>query len=77
LAIDHGDWDAITARRNVRVAQADPSARPTWINVGRGGVLSSRNSQPWDFVAITERAVSSGEGVAGSAVTGSAATVGW
>ena len=50
-------WDAIRARRNVRVYTEEPIAAPDLdriLDAGRRSP-SSQNSQPWDFVVVTER----------------------
>lgn len=72
-------WEAVTARRNVRVYSdraIDPSDLDRILEAGRR-TPSSRNSQPWDFVVSTDPArlqelakVWQGAGhVAGSAAT--------
>ncbi len=50
-------WDAIRARRNVREYEdrpIPPSALDRILEAGRRSP-SSRNSQPWDFVVVTDR----------------------
>jgi nitroreductase len=50
-------WDAIRARRNVRVYTEQPIAEPDIDRILEAGRRSpsSQNSQPWDFVVVTER----------------------
>jgi nitroreductase len=50
-------WDAIRARRNVRVSTEQPIAAPDLDRILEAGRRSpsSQNSQPWDFVVVTER----------------------
>jgi nitroreductase len=50
-------WDAIRARRNVRVYTEQPIAAPDLDRILETGRRSpsSQNSQPWDFVVVTER----------------------
>jgi nitroreductase len=50
-------WDAIRARRNVRVYSGQPIAAPDLDRILEAGRRSpsSQNSQPWDFVVVTER----------------------
>jgi nitroreductase len=51
-------WDAITARRNVRVFEdraIDDADLERILEAGRRAP-SSRNWQPWDFVVVRERA---------------------
>jgi nitroreductase len=50
-------WDAIRSRRNVRVYQDRPlgAAELERILEAARRTPSSRNSQPWDFVLVTER----------------------
>jgi nitroreductase len=72
-------WDAIRARRNVRAYTGEPiePAHLDRILEAARRTPSSRNSQPWDFVVVTERehlrelaTVWQGAGhVAGSAAT--------
>jgi nitroreductase len=51
-------WDAITARRNVREFEdrAIPDADLDRILEAGRRAPSSRNTQPWDFVVVTDRA---------------------
>lgn len=51
-------WDAITARRNVREFEDRPLADADLDRILEAGrrAPSSRNGQPWDFVAVTDRA---------------------
>jgi nitroreductase len=51
-------WDAITSRRNVREFADRPIADDDWDRILEAGRRSpsSRNWQPWDFVAVTDRA---------------------
>jgi nitroreductase len=51
-------WDAITSRRNVRQFADRPLSdedRDRILEAGRRAP-SSRNWQPWDFIAVTDRA---------------------
>lgn len=50
-------WDAIRARRNVRVYTEQPIAAPDLDRILEAGRRSpsSQNTQPWDFVVVTER----------------------
>jgi len=51
-------WDAIRARRNVRVYTGQPiegRALDRILEAGRRSP-SSQNTQPWDFVVVTDRA---------------------
>jgi nitroreductase len=50
-------WDAIRARRNVRVFEERPIAEADLDRILEAGrrAPSSRNWQPWDFVLVTER----------------------
>jgi len=50
-------WDAITARRNVREFSDEPIPADAWARILESAwrAPSSRNSQPWDFVAVTDR----------------------
>jgi nitroreductase len=50
-------WDAIRARRNVRQFTDRPIAKDDLDRILEAGRRSpsSRNTQPWDFVAVTER----------------------
>lgn len=73
-------WDAITARRNVRefAARTIPDADLNRILEAGRRAPSSQNTQPWDFVVVTEpeqlRALANVWRGAGH-VAGSAATV--
>jgi nitroreductase len=51
-------WDAIRARRNVRMFAERPIADADLDRILEAGrrAPSSRNWQPWDFVLVTERA---------------------
>jgi nitroreductase len=51
-------WDALQARRNVRVHADRPIAPDDLDRILEAGRRSpsSMNEQPWDFVAVTERA---------------------
>jgi nitroreductase len=51
-------WDAITSRRNVRQFADRPIDDDELDRVLEAGrrAPSSRNSQPWDFVVVTDRA---------------------
>src|SRR3954464_4201785 len=51
-------WDAIRARRNVRVFDERPLADADLDRILEAGrrAPSSRNWQPWDFVLVTDRA---------------------
>jgi nitroreductase len=51
-------WDAITARRNVREFTDEPLSAEAIERILEAGwrAPSSRNWQPWDYVAVTERA---------------------
>jgi nitroreductase len=51
-------WDAIRARRNVRVFAERPIAEADLDRILEAGrrAPSSRNWQPWDFVVVTDRA---------------------
>jgi nitroreductase len=72
-------WDAITARRDVRAYTDQPIAAGDLDRILEAGrrAPSSKNTQPWDFVVVTDRdrltrlaAVWQGAGhVAGSAAT--------
>jgi nitroreductase len=72
-------WDAITSRRNVRSYTDEPIPTEHLDRVLEAGrrTPSSKNTQPWDFVVVTERdrlvelaTVWQGAGhVAGSAAT--------
>src|SRR2546426_8635600 len=50
-------WDAIRARRNVRVYTEQPIAAPDLDRILEAGRRSpsSQNSQPWGFVVVTDR----------------------
>jgi nitroreductase len=50
-------WDAIRARRNVRQFDDRPIAKDDLDRILEAGRRSpsSRNTQPWDFVAVTDR----------------------
>ena len=50
-------WDAITARRNVRSFSGQPVSTEHLDRILEAGrrAPSSRNSQPWDFVVVTDR----------------------
>jgi nitroreductase len=50
-------WDAITSRRNVREFADRPIDEDSLTRILEAGrrAPSSRNWQPWDFVAVTER----------------------
>src|SRR5882757_5451962 len=50
-------WDAIRARRNVRVFDDRPLAWADLDRILEAGrrAPSSRNWQPWDFVVVTDR----------------------
>jgi len=72
-------WEAITSRRNVRSFSGQPISAEHLDQILEAGrrAPSSRNSQPWDFVLVTDREqleklatvwVGSGH-VAGSAAT--------
>jgi nitroreductase len=51
-------WDAIRARRNVRVYTGQPIEGPALDRILEAGRRSpsSQNTQPWDFVVVTDRA---------------------
>jgi nitroreductase len=51
-------WDAITSRRNVRSFSATPVSAEHLDQILEAGRRSpsSSNTQPWDFVVITDRA---------------------
>ena len=51
-------WDAITARRNVRVFSERPIADEDLDRILEAGwrAPSSKNWQPWNFVVVTDRA---------------------
>jgi len=50
-------WDAIRARRNVRQYTSQPIARDDLERIAEAGrrAPSAGNSQPWDFVIVTDR----------------------
>lgn len=50
-------WDAITSRRNVRAYADRPIADDALDRILEAGRRSpsSKNTQPWDFVVVTER----------------------
>ena len=50
-------WDAIRARRNVRQFEDRPIPKEDLDRILQAGwrAPSSRNTQPWDFVAVTDR----------------------
>lgn len=51
-------WDAITSRRNVREfsdSRLDPKALDRILEAGRRSPSAS-NSQPWDFILVTDQA---------------------
>lgn len=73
-------WDAITARRNVREFSDRPVSRADLDRILEAGRRSpsSRNSQPWDFIAVTghDRLTElSGVWQGAGHVAGSAATI--
>jgi nitroreductase len=51
-------WDAVTSRRNVRRFADQPIDEAVLDRILEAGrrAPSSRNSQPWDFVVVTDRA---------------------
>jgi nitroreductase len=51
-------WDAITSRRNVRSYSDQPISREHLDQILEAGrrAPSSQNTQPWDFVVVTDRA---------------------
>jgi nitroreductase len=51
-------WDAITSRRNVRSYSDEPVSAEHLDRILEAGrrAPSSRNTQPWDFVLVTDRA---------------------
>jgi nitroreductase len=51
-------WDAITSRRNVRSFAAEPVSAEHLDRILEAArrAPSSRNTQPWDFVLVTDRA---------------------
>src|SRR5580658_5969526 len=60
LVLDRGmqTWDAITSRRNVRSFSAQPVSAEHLDQILEAArrTPSSRNTQPWDFVLVTDRA---------------------
>jgi nitroreductase len=50
-------WKAITSRRNVRSFSGEPIAAEHLDQILEAGrrAPSSRNSQPWDFILVTDR----------------------
>ncbi len=73
-------WDAITSRRNVRSFDDRPVSAEHLDQILEAArrTPSSRNSQPWDFVLVTDRSVLqqlSTVWVGAGHVAGSAATV--
>lgn len=50
-------WDAICARRNVRVYRADEVSQADLNRIAEAGwrAPSAKNRQPWDFVIVTDR----------------------
>jgi nitroreductase len=73
-------WDAITSRRNVRSFADRPIAEGDLDQILEAGrrTPSSRNSQPWDFVVVTDRSQLeqlSTVWVGAAHVAGSAATI--
>jgi nitroreductase len=50
-------WDAITSRRNVRTFTAQPLSAEHLDRILEAGRRSpsSRNTQPWDFILVTDR----------------------
>jgi nitroreductase len=51
-------WDAITSRRNVRMYSDEPISPEHLDRILEAGrrAPSSQNTQPWDFVVVTDRA---------------------
>lgn len=51
-------WDAIRARRNVRLYKPDPVSEDDLNRIAEAGWRdpSAKNRQPWDFVIVTDRA---------------------
>ena len=49
-------WDAIRARRNVRTYRKEPVAEADLLQIVEAGWRSpsARNTQPWDFVIVTD-----------------------
>ena len=73
-------WDAIRARRNVRQYTGEPIPAEHLDRIPEAGrrAPSSKNTQPWDFVVITDRAALNelaGVWTYGGHVATSAATV--
>ena len=73
-------WEAITSRRNVRTFTSEPVSQEHLARILEAGRLapSSRNTQPWDFVVVTDRhqlQELSGVWVGAGHVAGSAATI--
>jgi nitroreductase len=50
-------WDAVSARRNVRTYQDRPIPREDLERILEAArrTPSSKNTQPWNFVVVTER----------------------
>src|SRR5258708_21746504 len=50
-------WDAIRARRNVRVYTPDPIPEADLLRIAEAGwrAPSASNRQHWDFVVVTDR----------------------
>ncbi len=50
-------WDAICARRNVRLYRPQPVAEADLNRIAEAGwrAPSAKNRQPWDFVVVTDR----------------------
>jgi nitroreductase len=73
-------WDAITSRRNVREFDSRPVSREHLDRILEAARRSpsSQNSQPWDFIAVTQRerlTELSGVWQGAGHVAGSAATI--
>lgn len=73
-------WDAIRARRNVRTFRDEPIPEEALTRILEAGrrAPSARNTQPWDFIVVTERgrlAELSKVWMGARHVAGSAATV--
>lgn len=51
-------WDAITSRRNVRTYTEDPVQEADLLRIVEAGWRSpsAKNTQPWDFVIVTDPA---------------------
>ena len=49
-------WDAIRSRRNTRTYKQDPVAEADLLRIAEAGwrAPSARNTQPWDFVIVTD-----------------------